>query len=136
MGSLRNRLMFVIGLSLLSVYLVSPTVFYFTAPKDKRNDQEYFESILPTFLPKKHIKLGLDLQGGVQLVLGVDTKIAIDNKLSRMGTEITRWANEPKKQVKTAYVEKGAQTLHIEFEPGIDLGDFKASLREDYPGLD
>ena len=135
MDSLRNRLLFIFGLSLLSVYLVSPTVFYFSAPKEKRNDGAYFANLVPDWLPKKHVKLGLDLQGGVQLVLGVDTKVAIDNKLGRMGTEITRWANQPKKQVRTAYVEKGQQTLKIDFEEDVDIGDFKAKLREDYTGL-
>ena len=44
-------------------------------PKELRNNAEYFAEKLPSWLPKDNlVKLGLDLQGGVLLVIGVDTK--------------------------------------------------------------
>lgn len=135
MKSLRGRGLFIAIITLLAIYYVSPTLVYFSLPKAERNDQELFEKALPDWLPQKHIKLGLDLQGGVQLVLGVDTQAAIDNKLGRLGTEISRWANESKKQVKEAYSLEGQQTLRILLEPGVDSGLFKQQLSEEYPGL-
>ena len=136
MNPVRNRLIFVCLLTVWSAWLVTPTLTYFSLPKEERNKAGVLKTILPSWLPEKHIKLGLDLQGGVQLVLGVDTKVAIDNKLSRIGTELTRWANDgPKKQVKTAYVLKGEQTLRVELEPGIDAGDFKVEFAQEFTGL-
>lgn len=136
MSGLRNRIIFVGLLTLLAVYLISPSIVYFSMPKNERNDSEKFDAANPHWLPEKHIKLGLDLQGGVQLVLGVDTAVAIDNKLGRMGTEMARWANTgDKKQVKQAYNVDGTQTLKVELEPGVDIGDFVVSANKEFVGL-
>lgn len=137
MSSPRNRIILISLLAVFAAYLVAPTIVYFSMPKDVRNDAEALTSKLPSWLPQKHIKLGLDLQGGVQLVLGVDTDVAISNKLGRVGTEITRWANDGgKKKVKSAYVVKGTKILRIEFEPDADLGQFKVDLADEFQGLE
>jgi preprotein translocase subunit SecD len=50
-----------------------------------------FSTQLPawwTFLPKNKVKLGLDLQGGMQLVMEVDSKKAIKNQLDRFAEDI------------------------------------------------
>ena len=46
------------------------------------------------------LTLGLDLQGGIQLVIGVDTKGAIDTKLARIGIELKEWGKEQKIPIK------------------------------------
>ncbi|SMF22163.1 protein translocase subunit SecD [Pseudobacteriovorax antillogorgiicola] len=136
MKSIRSRVALIVALTLGAIYYISPTLIYFSQDKDVRNDQEALDQAIPNWLPKKHIKLGLDLQGGVQLVLGVDTEVAIDNKLSRVGTEITRWANEEKKQVKEAFALKGKQTLRVVLEENVSRGEFKGDLAEEFPGLE
>jgi protein-export membrane protein SecD/preprotein translocase SecF subunit len=136
MSALKRQIIFVIGLILLAAYYVSPTIIYFALPKEIRNDQVELEKRIPDWLPQKHIKLGLDLQGGVQLVLGVDTAAAVRNKLGRIGTEITRWSSEGKHGVKTAYVLKNEPILRVEFEdPNLDFGKFKSALSKDFFGL-
>ena len=135
MKSVRTRVILIIALALGAIYYVSPTLVYFSLPKEIRNDQNELAKHLPSWLPQKHIKLGLDLQGGVQLVLGVDTEAAIDNKLGRIGTEITRWANETKPQVKEAYAIKGEQTLRVVLTDDTDVGDFKVAMAEEFSGL-
>ena len=135
MSSIHKKLLFIFLLSITALYVVTPTFIYFSLPKEIRNDSEEFLSYLPSWLPQKHIKLGLDLQGGVQLVLGVDTDTAVKNKLGRIATEMSRFANEDKKQVKQAFVVKGTQTLRIELEDGIDPGELKADLFEEFQGL-
>ncbi len=136
MKSLRVRLVMVLLLTLGALYYISPTFIYFSLPKDQRNDQAVLDKAIPSWLPKKHIKLGLDLQGGVQLVLGVDTEVAIDNKLSRLGTEISRALNEPKKQITEAYAIKGQQLLRIVLEDGVDEAAFREAVRKDHPELE
>jgi protein-export membrane protein SecD/preprotein translocase SecF subunit len=138
MKSLRSRLIFLILISLGAAYYVAPTLIYFSLPKDQRNDQEVLAEAIPDWLPQEHIKLGLDLQGGVQLVLGVNTEVAVSNKLGRMGTEITRWANEEEKnQVKQAYVPKDQPNrLRVILQDGVDVGDFKVGLADQYPGFE
>ncbi len=135
MNSIRNRFILIGFLTLLAAYLVAPTVVYFSLPKSVRNDSAELQKRLPDWLPKKHIKLGLDLQGGVQLVLGVDTAVAVDNKLARVGTELTRWANETKPQVESAYVVKGQQKLRVVLAPGVDAGTLRGQIAKEFPGL-
>ncbi len=45
---------------------------------------------LPGFLPKGTISLGLDLQGGTYLLLGVDTQKVIDDRMRSMMSDIRR----------------------------------------------
>ncbi|VAV90434.1 Protein translocase subunit SecD, partial [hydrothermal vent metagenome] len=45
---------------------------------------------LPGFLPKTTINLGLDLQGGSYLLLGVDTEKVIDDRMRSMMSDIRR----------------------------------------------
>ena len=136
MKSLRVRLSLVLLLTLGALYYLSPTFIYFSLPKEQRNDTALLDKAIPSWMPKKHIKLGLDLQGGVQLVLGVDTQAAIDNKLSRLGTEIERAQNEPKKQIAQAYNIKGQQVLRVVLEAGVDEGALREAVRKDHPELE
>ncbi len=46
------------------------------------------DSTLAKFLPKNRVKLGLDLQGGINLVLGIDMDKAISNALEQIGEDI------------------------------------------------
>ncbi|MCX6124552.1 MAG: hypothetical protein NTV34_07350 [Proteobacteria bacterium] len=70
---------------------------------------------IPSFLPNGHLNLGLDLQGGVQLVLGVNLSQAVENRLARIGTDISHWNENKDTQfgVKTAYVLKDQGILRV-----------------------
>ena len=48
----------------------------------------------PTLWPKKKINLGLDLQGGMHLVLEVDTKAAVKNAVERTRQELRDFARK------------------------------------------
>jgi len=52
--------------------------------------------MLPTWAPTSKITPGLDLQGGVQLVLGVDLQKAISDKAERVGDRIRYELNDKK----------------------------------------
>lgn len=132
-----KRLSFVGVVTLVAMYLSAPTMIYFTIPKDQRNDTAKVDAAIPSWLPKQFlVKLGLDLQGGVQLVLGVNTEEAIDNKLNRMGTEAARWAENEKISVKTAYAIKGQEKLRVEFNEGADIEKFREGFLKEYFGLE
>ena len=80
--------------TLAAVWILAPTVVYFRLPPDKRNDVEAFEEALPGWLPKKHLNLGLDLQGGIHLVLRVEVEKAVMNQASRRAEEVVAYAKE------------------------------------------
>lgn len=129
-----RKIIFITLLTLVALYSIYPTIIYFTLPKDKRNDQVYFLKHIPKFFPKSHIKLGLDIQGGVQLVLGVNLQEAIENRLGRLGTEVLRWSKDNNYPVTTAYVVKGEQKLRIEFKENADIGKFREHFIKEFGG--
>src|SRR4051794_20515139 len=71
----------VVALVFGGVYPRTPARAYFSVPRDVRSDRDAFEGAVPSWAPKKRINLGLDLQGGVHLVLGVDLDKAIKDKV-------------------------------------------------------
>lgn len=132
-----KRLFFVLAVTLLAIYVSTPTFIYFSVPKAERNDAKKVADAIPDWLPEtKLVKLGLDLQGGVQLVLGVNTDGAVENKLNRIGTEIARLSEENALKVKSAYVVKGKRILRVDFNPGADLDKLKDELKKQYDGLE
>ena len=57
----RWRVLFVVGLTLWAAYGVAPSLIYFSTPKEVRTNAKEFESRIPNFLPKQHVKLGLEM---------------------------------------------------------------------------
>ncbi len=83
------RLGLVLAVALFSLYQLVPSWFYFRLPPDKRNGPEYEQSV-PGWAPnsRKHLNLGLDLQGGIHLAMGVDVDRAVKAKVARRADEI------------------------------------------------
>lgn len=137
MNSIRGKSIFVALLTLLAIYVTVPSIIYLTQPAEVRNDAELLAKKIPPFFPHSHLNLGLDLQGGVQLVLGVKLDQAVDNKLARLATETTRWAVDEKLPVKTAYVPQGISgRIRVELNDGADIDAFRVKFKEKFPDLE
>ncbi len=135
MRPIRWRAIFLSVLTLLSIYAITPTIIYFLQPVQVRNNHAAFEQKVPSWLPQSHIKLGLDLQGGVQLVLGVSTEGAIENRLGRAAVEISRWAKDKELGVETAYVSKEKLAVVVRLKDTQDDGTFYEALHKEFPYL-
>lgn len=135
MKSLKWRLFVVLALTLGALYASAPTFIYFSQPKEVRNDEEAFNKAVPDYLPESHVKLGLDIQGGVQLVLGVETEGAVDTRLGRIAVEATRWAEDNDISLESAYELKGEQTLVIKLEENSDEDKFLDEFKKEFLGL-
>ena len=70
--------------SALSLWLLSPTLWNLTHP-DKLD-------AFPSWMPKTAMKLGLDLQGGVHMVLGVDLDKVVLHDLKNQGHNVETFA--------------------------------------------
>jgi preprotein translocase subunit SecD len=83
------RVALVVGVAIFSLYQLVPSWFYFKLPPDQRNGEAYDQSV-PRWAPtaKKHLNLGLDLQGGIHLAMGVDVDRAVKAKVARRADEI------------------------------------------------
>ncbi len=89
------RLAVVLGVALWSVWQLVPTWFYFRLPPDERSGPKY-EASVPRWAPdaKKHLNLGLDLQGGILLAMGVDVDRAVKAKVARRADELADFLKE------------------------------------------
>src|SRR5512138_3237751 len=77
------------AVAVVSLYLLVPSWFYFKLPPSERNGEAYDRSV-PRWAPeaKNHLNLGLDLQGGILLAMGVDVERAVKAKVARRADEI------------------------------------------------
>ena len=83
------RLGLVLAVLFWSLWQLVPTWAYFHLPPEERNGPTYEQSV-PKWAPdaKKHLNLGLDLQGGILLAMGVDVDRAVKAKVVRRADEI------------------------------------------------
>jgi preprotein translocase subunit SecD len=83
------RVALIVVVAVLAVYTLVPSWFYFRLPPDERNGEAYDKSV-PHWAPeaRKHLNLGLDLQGGIHLAMGVDVDRAVKAKVARRADEI------------------------------------------------
>jgi preprotein translocase subunit SecD len=79
----------IVVVAIASIWLLVPSWFYFRLPPEARTGKVYDESV-PRWAPnaKSHLNLGLDLQGGIHLSLGVDVDRAVKAKVARRADEI------------------------------------------------
>src|SRR5215208_4333237 len=75
------RVALVVGVAIFSIYQLVPSWYYFKLPPDRRNTEAYDQSV-PRWAPapRQHLNLGLDLQGGIHLAMGVDVDRAVKSK--------------------------------------------------------
>jgi preprotein translocase subunit SecD len=91
------RVAVIAAVTVLSVYQLVPSWQYFRLAPELRNTDAYEKSV-PGWAPnaRKHLNLGLDLQGGIHLALGVDVEKAVKAKVARRADEIASWLKEKK----------------------------------------
>jgi preprotein translocase subunit SecD len=99
---------FIVAVTLLSIYALIPSVTYFRLPPNERNEASVFEKARPKWAPARHLNLGLDLQGGIHLVMGVEVDRAVREKAVRRAEELA--AELERKDVKGADVRGDPDT--------------------------
>ncbi len=94
--------------------------------------------VLPTFKPGilhgKKINLGLDLQGGMHLVLEVDTDKAVEGRIERLTHEIRDQLKKERIRYRTVeHVDKTNILIKINGDKHIE--NFRKTLDTDFPDL-
>lgn len=77
--------------ALVAVYQLIPSWFYFQLPPEKRNDQGELRAALPSWSHERKLNLGLDLQGGIHLVMEVDVEAALAARAAARGHELENY---------------------------------------------
>ena len=79
---------FIVAVTLVAIWALVPSVTYFRLPASERNEANVFEKARPKWAPAKHLNLGLDLQGGIHLVMGVDVDSALKSLRRAFVTQV------------------------------------------------
>ena len=106
-GTLTVRLLVALGLLGLAGYFLVPTLVYFGLSEEEtaevRQSKDAFDKFNPSWAPDNHIVPGLDLQGGIHIVLGVDLDKAISDRARRTANRVRDRLTE--KEIKFSAVD-------------------------------
>ncbi|MEE8410248.1 MAG: protein translocase subunit SecD [Myxococcota bacterium] len=132
-----GRLTIVLVVLGLAGYLLYPSYyFFFEATKEQREDNAEFCKAIPSWMSCTKFILGLDLQGGVHLVMGVVVEKAVEQRADRLADSL-RDALKEEKLVFTR-VERPRDTAEIvvTLAPDTDQGAFEKYLRKEFDVLE
>lgn len=91
-------------------------------------------SLYSMFPLEKKIKLGLDLQGGMHVVLGVDTEKAVESRVESTSVQIRKELAAEK--INFSYVQKsGKDKINISLKTPQDMDKVKNLVSKNYPTL-
>lgn len=125
--SIKFKFYLSILVSVLGVYFLLPTFWALYNPD--RVDQ------MPGYLPKTAMKLGLDLQGGIHMVLGVDLDKVVSNQLANYGRSLEKSLESDGVKVSTQVIEKDYE-LEIKTASDTDKQKVSDKITKDFGVLE
>lgn len=119
------RFALVVGVVGLAGFHLYPSyVYYSEMSAEQRDDHAAFCSALPSFFPCAKFNLGLDLQGGVHLVMGVDVDAAVAQRADRLADDVRDGLAEQTAEGKLASFEvfrpRDSDEIEIKAETAAD----------------
>lgn len=123
---------FIAAVTVLATWALVPSVTYFRLPASERNEASAFDKARPRWAPAKHLNLGLDLQGGIHLVMGVEVDKAVREKAVRRAEEIS--AELDRKKIAGADV-KGDPDTGIVTVTAADVSQAKNLISDEYTDM-
>jgi preprotein translocase subunit SecD len=120
--SIKLRALITVVFMLAAIYYLIPSI-YPDMPAQMAN-----------LFPKNKIRLGLDLQGGMHLLLEVDTEKAMESSVDRLANSLKESLME--KKVRFRNIESKGGTISIEIASRENRADFDKVLADQFPELD
>ncbi len=94
-----TRVGIIVAVTLGSIWFLVPTYYsFFHLSREDRNNVKKLEEVLPSWAPpaRYRLSLGLDLQGGIHMVMRVDTKTALMKRTERRAVQMVSLVNTKK----------------------------------------
>lgn len=94
-----TRLVIVLAIALGTLWLLVPSYYsFFVLDRADRNNVKKLDEVLPGWAPGSNyrLSLGLDLQGGIHLVMHVDMKTALTKRAERRASQMVSWVKNKK----------------------------------------
>jgi len=116
-NSWKWKVVLLLGLLVLSVYLIVPSLFGFIQKREEAATQMTPLPWYVSLFPEKGINLGLDLQGGIYMEFEVDDSNAITNKMDLVISDLKNFYE--KEEIKFASASQDTST-HLVKITGLD----------------
>ncbi|MEN6359035.1 MAG: protein translocase subunit SecD [Smithella sp.] len=111
--------------------VVCLAAFYFLIPTFVSN----IPSPLDQYLPKEKIHLGLDLQGGMHLLMEIDTDKALEAMMERTSNDLKESLMDQKVRFRNLEKTKGA-AISMELTDSAGKTELEKVLKEQFPDLE
>ena len=118
-----------VGYRLLLVVLLVCASFVYLAPTLLRPLPDWW----PSFFPREPIRLGLDLQGGIHLVLQVEVDKAVENALNGTMEDLKRELAAA--QITTSRMERKADRIYVQVRDPAQGSKLSELLKTQFPVL-
>src|ERR1051326_6347143 len=115
------RVLLVVALVLASVVYLAPTLM------------QPLPSWWPSFFPKEPIRLGLDLQGGIHLILQVEVDKAVENALGQTMDDLKRELSAA--QIPLAKIERQGNVIHLRLQSPDKSSALSELVKNPFPTL-
>ena len=131
------RLAILLGLCALAGYFLYPSYYYyFEATEEQRDSNQKFCKALPGWAHCAKLNLGLDLQGGVHLVMGVRVDKALEHRADRLADGIRDGLKEKGFAVAKVERPRDTSTIVLGFAPNTATDDIEKYLRREFSLLE
>ncbi|MDR1657407.1 MAG: protein translocase subunit SecD [Deltaproteobacteria bacterium] len=97
-------------------------------------DDGLADGLLKKILPSKTINLGLDLKGGIYLVMEVDLNVAVNNSARRTTDDLRRRLNDAK-VTGFKLANENSQDINVELDNQLSLDGLMTVLNDQFPNL-
>jgi preprotein translocase subunit SecD len=130
------RVLLVLAVFLTAAYMLYPSVEYYgRASQEQRDDRDVFCKSLPAWSHCKIFNLGLDLQGGVHLVMGVRVEKAIEQRLDRVADSLREGLKKDNIAFTKLERPRDAQELVLELAPEASTDAARSLIAKDFSVL-
>ncbi len=113
---------------LVSIYMLIPSIWSLNHPDNP--------DAIPSWLPNAQMRLGLDLQGGVHMVMGVDLDGVVAAQLSAYGNSLERDLEKDGVKLKSVRTNAQRGELEIEVNSPADSDKISSKLLSQFNVLD
>jgi preprotein translocase subunit SecD len=129
------KLALIVLVTLGTLWFLTPTYYsLFVLDRADRNNLAKLEERLPAWAPaaKHRVNLGLDLQGGIHMVMRVDTRTALQKRTERRGQQLANYLTETKIGEVTADTDPEALQLTLSVKDPATLEAVEKEITANY----
>lgn len=130
------------GIALLAgaFYFLAPTLVYSNLTDEQlaevRKDSNNFSKYLASWMPESHIVPGLDLQGGVHMVLSVELDKAVRDRAKRTASRLRADLEDKKIGATVEYMDSGSgESVKVTFNDAAGLAQYEKDVADNYTDL-